>query len=139
MKVRCTKCNPCARDKGELIIKLLAVKALRIRDLIGKLNMVVGGDLFETKGFETKGVESSCSEFKCSGSNWSEHILPVINIYTNMKDGKCLSVIQNMPKTNYKKHRPLSRPSEAHMLILFFDSIRRSSIEYCRVRVEAPH
>ena len=63
----------------------------------------------------------------------------VINIYTNMKDGKRLLVIQNMTKTNTKKHRILSRPFEAHMLIVFFDSIRRSSIEYRRVRIEAPH
>ena len=87
MKVRRTKCNPCARDKGELIIKLLAVKVLRIRDLTGKLNMIVGGDLFETKCLETKVAESRSSEFQCSGSNWSEHILPDISIYTNMKPG----------------------------------------------------
>ena len=34
---------------------------------------------------------------------------------------------------------PLSRPYEAHMLIVFYDFIRSSSIEYRRVRVEAPH
>ena len=44
-----------------------------------------------------------------------------------------------MTKANNKKHRLLSRPFEADMLILFFDSIRRSSFEYRRVRVQTPH